>query len=158
MTSGSPSAAIRRAGRALRYAPWLLEAVLVATGVELGLRTLRLPVLARACGLIFDPAAPSPADAAHAGSLALGPRTIRRVRSGLAVLARGPFPDTCLRRALVLGWVLRRRRPHLLVGVRRSDGELLAHAWVVVDGVDLDPMSSRAYVPLVAAQVSGVAA
>lgn len=83
--------------------------------------------------------------------LALGPWTTRRLRAGLAVLRHGPFPDTCLRRALVMGSVLRARGPRLVVGVLRHDGELLAHAWVVVDGVSLDPMSSRAYRPLVAA-------
>lgn len=156
MPSGRPAAALRRTARLVRAAPWLLEAVAVVTGVEAGLRVLRLPTLARLCGLVLDPAGLSPAAQARPGQLALSPRTRRRVRAGLAVLARGPFPDTCLRRALVLGWVLRARRPRLLVGVRREGGELQAHAWVVVDGVDLDPMSSRAYTPLVPA--SGAAA
>ncbi len=151
MPSGRLVASLRRTARLLRAAPWLLEAAAVVTAVEVGLRVLRLPTLARLCGLVLDPGGLAPGAEARPGPLALPPRTLRRVRAGLAVLARGPFPDTCLRRALVLGWVLRARRPRLLVGVRREDGRLLAHAWVVVDGVDLDPMSSRAYTPLVAA-------
>jgi hypothetical protein len=140
------------AWRALRVAPALLEAAVVVTVVEVGLRTLRLPTLARLCGLVFDPATPVPGTTAGIAGLSLRGTTRRRLKAGLAVLARGPFPDTCLRRALVMGSVLRGRRPRLVVGVRRRDGELLAHAWVVVDGVDLDPMSSRAYAPLVAAE------
>jgi hypothetical protein len=137
--------------RALRAAPALAEAAVVVTAVEIGLRTLRLPTLARACGLLFDPADPAPSDAPAGARLTLSPRTARRLKAVLLVLARGPFADTCLRRALAMGSVLRSRDPRLLVGVTRRDGKLLAHAWLVVDGVNLDPMTSRGYAPLTAA-------
>ena len=55
------------------------------------------------------------------------------------VLHRLPLPwrHTCLKRALVLQYLLRRagRAAELCVGVRRgAGGELLAHAWLVRDG------------------------
>lgn len=142
---------LRQASRVLRAVPALTEAVVVVIAVEVGLRTFRLPTLARFCGLTFDPAAPPPHETGS-GRLRLLNGTRRRLEAGLVVLARGPFPDTCLRRALVMGWFLRSRDPRLLVGVKRRDGQIVAHAWVVVGGVNLDPMSSRAYAPLVAAE------
>jgi len=49
-------------------------------------------------------------------------------------------PMTCLRRALALR-VMFERRGHcvdLRFGVRRVEGRLDAHAWLVVDGVEVD--------------------
>jgi hypothetical protein len=48
-----------------------------------------------------------------------------------------PWKLTCLRRAAVLYYLLRRagRMVELCIGVRRDEkGELLAHAWLVLDG------------------------
>lgn len=39
-------------------------------------------------------------------------------------------PDTCLRRALALGFILRRHKPTLRFGSREQDGQLLHHAWL----------------------------
>lgn len=137
--------AARRAARAAVAA----EAFLRLTGIELGLRTVRLTVLARLCGLEFDPTSPAPVESG--GRLATGRLARARLAAAMAVLASGPYDDTCLRRALAIGSILRRRRPRLLVGVTRREGQILAHAWVVVDGVNLDPMVSRAFVPFGAA-------
>ena len=55
-----------------------------------------------------------------------------------------PFNDTCLRRALVLGQRIRRVDPTLVIGVRHDEcGALAAHAWLVVGGVALDPLSTE---------------
>ncbi len=153
MTSrpGRSTPITRKAARVLRAVPALAETAVVVIAVEIGLRTLRLPALARLCGLAFDPGAPPPLETGS-GRLRLPGGARRRLKAGMLVLARGPFPDTCLRRALLMGWVLRSRRPRLLVGVARRDGQIVAHAWVVADGVNLDPMSSRAYAPLISAE------
>ncbi|WP_279070503.1 lasso peptide biosynthesis B2 protein [Microbacterium lacticum] len=63
----------------------------------------------------------------------------------LRTLAVGPFNSTCLRRALVIGDILRDRSPLLRVGVAKTAGEVTAHAWVEIDGVALDPMADREY-------------
>jgi hypothetical protein len=47
--------------------------------------------------------------------------------------------ETCLRRALAAGWLLRRRRPGLCLGLADSGGAL-AHAWLVVEGQALDAL------------------
>ncbi len=52
--------------------------------------------------------------------------------------APGPWRHTCLRRATVLYYLLRRagRQVELHIGVRRDDaGGVVAHAWLVQDGV-----------------------
>jgi Transglutaminase-like superfamily len=54
-----------------------------------------------------------------------------------SVQRRWLFDATCLRRALASGWILRRHRPRLCLGLARSE-EALAHAWLIVDGHSLD--------------------
>ena len=58
-----------------------------------------------------------------------------------------PWRHTCLKRALVLQYLVRRAgvSSALHVGVRRAEsGELLAHAWLVRDGqVYLEPGTER---------------
>ena len=51
-------------------------------------------------------------------------------------LARWVFDATCLRRALLYGWVLRSHRPELRIGLM-AEAEVLAHAWLVIDGCAL---------------------
>ena len=49
-------------------------------------------------------------------------------------------PRTCLTRSLLLGWMLRRRgmESQLRIGVRLTNGELDAHAWVECDGIPIN--------------------
>lgn len=67
-----------------------------------------------------------------------------------AVGARSLWPTTCLRQALVV-WLLLRRRgraAELKIGVVRRDAPLQAHAWVELDGAALDPdVSDHAVFP-----------
>ena len=63
----------------------------------------------------------------------------RRGELALAVLRRGPVPDTCLRRALLLGHRWAALSPTLVIGVRETEGRIAAHAWLRIDGIDLDP-------------------
>ena len=50
-----------------------------------------------------------------------------------------PWDETCLRRALAAGWLLRRHRPALCLGLTSSEGAL-AHAWLVIEGQALDAL------------------
>ena len=52
---------------------------------------------------------------------------------------RGPITLTCLRQALLVEYVLRRRgfAPELKIGVRKQEGAFDAHAWVELQGVAL---------------------
>lgn len=67
-----------------------------------------------------------------------------RARSVARIVAiaagRGPVRATCLRRSLLLWWLLRRDGVAcaVRVGVRREDGRLHAHAWVEHAGAPLD--------------------
>ncbi len=47
-----------------------------------------------------------------------------------------PVNATCLKKALILSWLLERRgiQTELRIGVARRDGTLIAHAWLDCDG------------------------
>lgn len=80
---------------------------------------------ALAGGRVAEPRRPPPPDtvlAAYVGSI------LRRLPP--------PWRHTCLRRSLVLFYLLRRagRPVSLHIGVRKLDGALQAHAWLVLAG------------------------
>ena len=137
--------------------PSLCVALAVAVVVEVGLRTTTLPRLARALGTPlaldgFDSYA-DPADA-----VLLPDWAVRQMHAVRRVLRHWPFGDTCLRQALVCGWLVRRLRPALQLGVAKVDGEVRAHAWLVVGGMVVDPRRAvSSYQPLAPAAATGVA-
>ena len=59
-----------------------------------------------------------------------------------------PVPSSCLSRALLLGWLLRRRgtASHMRIGTRLVDGKLLAHAWIECGGVAINEPADVALV------------
>ena len=128
MMSGS----VRRAG-SLSLREWFDLVVLLAVAVliELGIRSVRLPRLAGWLGVRLhgEPTAAS-------GWRATAKQ--RRRRRIIEMLARHwPVRDAeswCLRRSLLLGWVLRDRSPLLRIGVARRDGDVTAHAWLELEG------------------------
>ena len=92
----------------LAEVPDLCAALVVAVVVEVGLRTTTLPRLARALG---TPLAVDGFDAYADADRWLSslPRwAVRRMDAVRRVLRHWPFGDTCLRQALVCGWLLRR--------------------------------------------------
>lgn len=134
----------------LSEVPSLCAALALAVVVEVGLRTTTLPRLARALGtpLAVDG---SDAYAAPADAVLLPDWAVLRMHSVRRVLRHWPFGDTCLRQALVCGWLLRRLRPALQLGVAKVDGEVRAHAWLVVGGTVVDPRRAvSSYQPLTA--------
>ena len=128
--------------------PDLCVAFAVAAVVEVGLRTTTLPRLARALG---TPLAVDGFDAyaASAAATALPPWAVRRMHAARRVLRHWPFGDSCLRQALVCGRLVRRLSPALQLGVAKVDGEVRAHAWLVVGGTVVDPRRAvSSYQPL----------
>lgn len=144
MTMSSPSLARRVRYRADSLVPQLPMALLIAVVVEVGLRVTTLPRLASRLGIqVADET-----DAATVTDSVVLPRwTRRRVRAAERILSRWPFGNTCLRQCLVTGQRLRRLDPVLRIGVRvEDDGSLLAHSWLEVDGVSIDP-SAGTFLP-----------
>ncbi|MCA5892871.1 lasso peptide biosynthesis B2 protein [Isoptericola sp. NEAU-Y5] len=122
--------------------PELLRSTFVAARMELWLRRAPLDAVAGRMGArLCLRAAP------ETGTAALALTAAERARLGTArrVTRHWPFGDTCLRRSLMTAYHLRDREPELYVGVAKKDGEVTAHAWLVVDGVNLDPTGSAQF-------------
>lgn len=145
----SARATIGRAVRGARRIPpaqWpgLLRTVCLVAFVEVGLRTVRLPRVARWLGVPLadgdDRVPTAPRDGAHGPSapLALDQRELAGVRDARRVLSAPGVDGTCLRQALVVGHVVRRRAPRLVLGVAKRDGTVAAHAWIEVEGWVVD--------------------
>lgn len=124
--------------------PATLAALALAVVVEIGLRTTSLPRLARLLGtpLAVTDDSRRTDDSEGAVEAVLPAKAKRQVRATRRVLRHWPFGDTCLRQALVSGQRLRRLDPTLHVGVARIEGEIRAHAWLVIGGGVLDPLAA----------------
>lgn len=133
---------IRDAARLARLPPTertcVLHALVAACAVEIGLRTVRFNALARALGVDTVEERSPP------GSVSLAtPDLLRRVAAVDRVLSRWPRRGRCLRRALVLGHMLRAHRPRIRIGVANGRDGVSAHAWIEVAGVRLAEPESR---------------
>jgi hypothetical protein len=138
-------AAIARSPR-LTYA--LLQSLLLAALVEAGMRLLPLPRLARLARvrLSFEPTDRDPHEPPSPYA-ALTPRQRSRIWATDRIYAIWPLGDTCLRRALVLGFHLRAENPLLRIGVAgeaarpasdvHNAGPVAAHAWIETPDVTL---------------------
>jgi hypothetical protein len=112
--------------------------------VEVGLRRHALPEVCQRLGVGLGDALPDLAGTAVPSRDWLA----RRVRAVHRVGRHWPYGDTCLRRCLVLGSLLRRTGPVLVLGVRRGAGSSVeAHSWLEIDGRPVDP-TSPSYVVL----------
>lgn len=113
-----------------------LHLLALAGLVEVGVRLVPLPRLARSLGLALgaDRVAP-PAGARVLNGAGLTARERRQVRAVRRLMSRWSLaPGPCLREALLLGHVLRRHGPVLRLGVAHVGGALAGHAWVEVRG------------------------
>ena len=118
-----------------------LHTLVVLVVVELLIRWVRLPRLSRMLGVRLD-LAPVRMDGEPLRESDLTPRELRQARiarrlAGVWPFGRGP----CLRRSLVLGHLLRRRRPTVRLGVANAGEDLFAHAWVEIDGRPLESLA-----------------
>ncbi|WP_210438694.1 lasso peptide biosynthesis B2 protein [Nocardioides xinjiangensis] len=114
-------------------------AFVLAAVVEVGLRSLRLPRLSRLLGVPLDTAARR--DPRTPGVVVVPHRARRRLAATRRALEHWPFGDSCLRVALVGGFLVRDLDPVLRIGVASHDGEVKAHAWLEIGGLSLDPGS-----------------
>jgi hypothetical protein len=140
---------LRSAVRRARHVPpsrWpgLVRTALLLGLVEVGLRTVRLPRVARWAGVTL---AATPSAAAGTAPtdpdvepepLRLGAHERGRIRDARAVLSVPGVDGTCLRQALVVGNALRARSPQLVLGVAKHAGAVSAHAWIEVQGWVVD--------------------
>ena len=115
--------------------------IVVVAVAEVGLRASGLRRTAQVLGVKLGGESQTMGDAAGS-ELPLWAH--RRLRTVDRVMRRWPFGDTCLRRALVGAQRLRRLDPQVVVGVRLVDDAFGAHAWIRVDGCDLD-VEARSY-------------
>lgn len=109
-----------------------LQAAVLLCGIEIGLRTLdvrRLSVLCRAPLSDLQ----GPVAGARGELTRLRPSERRMLWAIEWIDGRWLAPVTCLRRALVTGFALRRRGPILRLGITGNGST--AHAWIEVDGV-----------------------
>jgi hypothetical protein len=142
-------ASVVRIGRKVRRLSWsdwaeLPRALLVALAIEAGLRTMRMPTLARLLGVPLETREDRPAVPMVSW---LPGWAMRRLYLSSRVMDVWPFGGTCLRRSLLAGHRLRSLHPVLRVGVTRAGSELGAHAWVEIDGRFYDPEATN-YHPL----------
>jgi len=109
--------------------------------VEVMVRRVPLPRVASVLRVRLDlhPAPPSegPVDVA-----ALPPVAQRQIACTNRVADVWPFSDgPCLRRTLVAGRLLRRHDPAIRIGLRGADTDMVAHAWLEIDGKPLEDVS-----------------
>lgn len=121
---------LRKLQTAHRITPgegWLLaQAWWLLLATDLGLRWRSFRHVQAILAVPRPPAPPADADAA-----------IRRVTRLVDIAARHHlYPMTCLRRALVLQWLLGQRGilADLRIGVHKETGGLVAHAWLEYNG------------------------
>lgn len=144
--SGRPRRDFGRGGGVGGRIHFALYVVSLFAVVEVGLRTTRLPTLCRRLHITLGSMSPA-SPTSYAGGARGGVTPAHALRCSRAVLRvseRWPLGDTCLRRCLVLGTMLRRTGPVLVLGVRRDDtGAVVAHSWLEIHGRAIDPMAEH---------------
>lgn len=116
----------------------VIAVALLLVRAEVLLRWRPVDRVAATYAMLFDEEGPT-----QTGPVALTDGERRWMHNGHRLMSRWPLDRSCLRRSLVLGWILRSRRPELVIGTRLDDGELVAHAWVRLGQIDLDPDASE---------------
>ena len=110
----------------------LVRITVIALVVELAIRVLTLPTVARLARVSLG----NPAVALDRAAPRFSRGEIRAVRAARRVMRHWPWGGgTCLRRSLLMGYLLRRHNPTLRLGVKRHDAGILAHAWLDIPGV-----------------------
>jgi hypothetical protein len=103
------------------------KATLVVIAAEVGLRAMDIQTLSKLMQVPLSPGASKGPPAGRDGLDLLSIREQRLVWAASWALARWVHDPTCLRQALVLGFLLRRRHPTMHLGM--IDGSV-AHAWI----------------------------
>lgn len=135
--------------RRLSAAEWrdVATTLSIAVVVEVGLRLLKLPTLTRLLHVSME-AEEAPVRAGDHPAIAILPRRdAQRLLIVYRVMRRWPYDEKCLRRSLVAAVQIRKHSPAVVIGVSLVGGEVKAHAWLRLDGTDLDP-TARDFQPL----------
>jgi hypothetical protein len=115
----------------------VVRAAAMVVVVEVGLWTLDLRRLADRMGVpLITGTSVAARTAGEDDPDVLTPRERRELWATVWVLDRWVFDGTCLRRALVTGYFLRRRHPELRLGLI-GEGET-SHAWVEAGGMSFN--------------------
>jgi hypothetical protein len=115
-----------------------LRVAVVIVVVEVLVRVVPLPRLSRLLGVEVD-LGPRIGSGEQLPLRELPERARRQLRCTRRVADVWPFSQgPCLRRALVGGHLLRRLHPAIRLGLTGSGDELLAHAWLEIDGRPLE--------------------
>jgi hypothetical protein len=120
------------------------EALVALALAEIGLRTLPLPVLAKLFGFRLNQAPRSSTDSNGAPS----EKASVKANAVARVARRWPFRNTCLRRSVALGLILRSERPVLRLGVVRTETGVRGHAWLELAGRPIGPHDIGEALPL----------
>ena len=106
----------------------VIEAMFFLAVVGVALRILPFRVIARMVGGVQNGRPSGPATGDH--------RAVSVGRAVTAAARRLPWRPVCLPQALAASFMLRLRSipSHLCLGVRRENGTIDAHAWLIVDG------------------------
>ncbi len=123
----------------------VVKAVVAVLAVEVGLRNERSGARGAAGSACPSPRGSAPVARAddEANVAALTAREQRDYWAATWVLDRWIYDGTCLRRALVTGWFLRRHHPELHLGLI-DDGET-SHVWIEAEGMSFNavPVTGR---------------
>ena len=118
----------------------VVRAFPIALAVEIGLRLLSLPALARLLGVRLGTRRTDQASEVR-GSAEMDEAESQSARAVELIFRNWPLGGSCLRKSLVLARVLRKRNPLIRIGVARGEEGLTAHAWVEVEGASIDSAS-----------------
>lgn len=133
------------AARTLRLPPRSIAttvrvAALMAV-VEVMVRRMPLPKVASVLRVRLDLSASSVSDVS-VDVTTLPAAAQRQITCTNRVADVWPFSDgPCLRRTLVAGRLLRRCDPSIRIGLRGADSDMVAHAWLEIDGQPLEDVS-----------------
>lgn len=118
----------------LRAKGELVLLTVMAAAAEIAVKLVPLPRLTRALGIkLADGDGVEQTRGDERG--ALDADTVAGRAEAVDRLYRAwPRKSSCLRRALVLGYRIRKANPVLWIGVAKENGAIRAHAWVEVDG------------------------
>jgi hypothetical protein len=117
-----------------------LRVAMVIIVVEVLIRVVPLPRLSRLLGVRVD-LAPRTGAGEQLPLRELPDRARRQLRSTRRVADVWPFSHgPCLRRALVGGHLLRHLHPSVRLGLTGTGDQLVAHAWLEIDGRPLEPV------------------
>ena len=106
----------------------------MAVLAEIAVKVFSLPRLTRSLGIALvdkgEAVVPTAQLRPHLDAMTIE----NRARMVDRLYRAWPRKNSCLRRALVLGYRIRAARPVLEIGVAREEGSIRAHAWIEVDG------------------------